>query len=92
MSRLTPPQMHCVRIEAHAIPPRWLVSRQVVKLPASDAEAARRRVVRWALADAGAPPLRSIITRSMKFSSCTRTETQPDATVPQLDGQMELAA
>jgi hypothetical protein len=69
MSTRLPPQTWKVRIAAHAVPPRWLIPSQTVRLPAPDAEDACLRAVRWAHADADVPPMRSLLRRSLQHAT-----------------------
>jgi hypothetical protein len=77
MSARLPLPMFTVRIKRHGVPPRWIIPARAMKVPAPTAEYACRRVVRWALSDAGAPPLRSIVAHSMRFTTAKQTGSAP---------------
>lgn len=60
-----------VRIEPHEVPPRWRVERQVVKVCASDEQAARMSATRAAQIQAEVPPIRSLRAITFRHTSAT---------------------
>jgi hypothetical protein len=69
VSKREPLPSWTVTIAEHDVPPRWHVGARTVTLGASTARIACSTAVRWAHADAGVPPLRSLLGVSMAHAS-----------------------
>jgi hypothetical protein len=64
-----------VTIAEHDIEPRWHIPARAVELAATTARIACSTAVRWAHADAGVPPLRSMLALSMAHASARPART-----------------
>jgi hypothetical protein len=83
-----------VRIGAHDVPPRWRIEARTFKLPASSADAACLRGVRWTHSDAGVPCWKPCVRRSLTFTTAEAlsptTEDQTVHATPLLPRQLPL--
>lgn len=64
-----PLPVYCVRVDPHAIPPRWTIPKHTIKLVATGTRDARLCAIRWAHTDAGVPPWRPLIRVSWPHTS-----------------------
>jgi hypothetical protein len=72
MRRPTPPPCWRVEVYEHDLAGgRWRIPSTTVKVPAETADGARRQVLHWAHADAGAPPWRPLLRESWPHTRAT---------------------
>jgi hypothetical protein len=65
------PPLYRVQLERHRVD-RWIIPAHTAIVPAPDERFACEQVIRWAHADAGAPPWKPFIRRSLKHATAER--------------------
>jgi hypothetical protein len=61
-----------VTMSKHTVAPRWFVPARTATVPGPTHDFACEQVIRWALSDVGAPPMRQCVRESLIYTTAIR--------------------